>query len=107
MGDDIDKRMWLTLLVIVDAGLVRLHEFQHARGGLGKPVSNQPSNLQLRKMPLLEDVEMDKLRVIFSRTILGRGETSSLPTAGFIEFLQIMSRLDWISIGGEVIRKGW
>ena len=48
----------------------------------------------------LNDVEMEKLRVIFSHAILGRGETSSPPTAGFIEFLQIMSevtQMDWSS----------
>ena len=44
---------------------------------------------------------MEKLRVIFSHAILGRGETSMKPpTAGFIEFLHIMSRLDWVNIGG-------
>lgn len=87
--------------------LVRFNKFEHTRGGLGKPDPTSLPTFSSAKMLVLEDVEMEKLRVIFSHAILGRGETSSPPTAGFIEFLQIISRLDWMNIGGEVLWKGW
>ena len=38
-----------------------------------------------------QDSHMDQLRTIFHHAIFGTGHHSSPPTAGFIEFLQIMS----------------
>lgn len=48
----------------------------------------------------LNDTHMDQLRTIFHHAIFGTGHHSLPPTAGFIEFLQIMSevvQMDWCS----------
>lgn len=48
----------------------------------------------------LNDGHMEQLRAIFHHAIFGTGHHSLVPTAGFIEFLQIMSevvQMDWCS----------
>lgn len=60
---------------------------------------DQIRQMLCKSFPLNES-HMDQLRTIFHHAIFGTGHHSSPPTAGFIEFLQIMSevvQMDWCS----------